>query len=373
VQVVGDHPSAAEARKLVQYYADLLTEVELHADLEGDAVVGHTRPFGLHLAVRHTDTVGRESGGFGKYLTNQQSGRQIYYSGMPGQQGPVNYRDDFEKKIRESLAERFEILSITWHDQKVEPMTFGKPGWRQTPLAFVLLKTKDASVDKIPPVQLDIDMMDRSGSVILPISSQVVLIDARPDAAPARPANGVEVTQILDQRELAKGKLTLDIKATAHGLLPELADVLDVNMPGFAVEKVADQGLLISSIDTEGERPMPISERSWLLSLSSTGDSSGKAPAVFQFPQPRRADIKVAYKQYSDADVADVDPQVALAGLPLDRARPWVKIGIGAAAAIVVVSLIILFLRRRRATATVQPNRYQLPHTLTPFTVLELL
>src|SRR4051794_31636385 len=149
-------------------------------------------------------------------------------------------------------------------------MPFGKPGWRQTPLAFVLLKTKDASVDQVPPVQLDIDMMDRSGTVILPISSQVVLIDARPDAAPARPVSGVEVTQILDQREVAKGKLTLDIKATAKGLLPELSDVLDVSMPGFAIEKVADQGLSINRIDTEGERPTPISERSWLVSLTSS-------------------------------------------------------------------------------------------------------
>lgn len=374
VQVVADHPSAAEARKLVQYYADLLTEVELHADLEGDAIVGHARPFGLHLSVRHTQTVGRESGGFGKYLTNQQSGRQIFYGSSMSGQGAVNYRDDFEKRIREALSDRFDIVSITWHDQKVEPMTFGKSGWRQTPLAFVLLKAKDASVDKIPAVQLDIDMFDKQGTVIMPISSQVVLIDARPDSAPARPVAGTEITQILDQREAAKGKLTLDIKATAHGLLPELADVLDVNIPGFAVEKIADQGLSINRMDTEGERPTPISERSWLVSLTAAQSGASKQAArIFRFPQPRKPDFKVSYKQYSDADVTDVDPSVALAGLPLDRSRPWLAIVIGLGVCALVVAMSVITYRRRSRAAPREAPLYHVPHTLTPFTVIELL
>src|SRR5688500_15202273 len=158
LEVAKRHPAAEGARKLVQYYADLLTEVELFARLEGDPTIGHTKPFGLHLSIRHTQAVGRESGGFNKYLTNQNTRGGYYYSGPDG---PQNYRDDFEKKIREALTERFEIKAVTWFDEKVESRPFGKPGWRETPLAFVLLMPKDASVDKLPPVQMDLDFTDR--------------------------------------------------------------------------------------------------------------------------------------------------------------------------------------------------------------------
>src|SRR5688500_16000272 len=159
LEVAKDHPAAEGTRKLVQYYADLLTEVELFARLEGDPTVGHKKPFGLHLSIRHTQAVGRESGGFNKYLTNPASRSGSY--GYSGPDAPVNYRDDFEKKIREALTERFEIKAVTWFDEKVEARPYGKPGWRETPLAFVLLQPKDASVDKVPAVPMDLDFYDR--------------------------------------------------------------------------------------------------------------------------------------------------------------------------------------------------------------------
>src|SRR5688500_16908820 len=172
LEVAKDHPAADGARKLVQYYADLLTEVELFARLEGDPTIGHKKPFGLHISIRHTQAVGRESGGVNKYPTNQSTrGYYAYHSDPDGQQ---NYRDDFEKKIREALVERFDIKTVTWFDEKVEQRPFGKPGWRETPLAFVLLQPKDASVDKVPPIPMDLDFYDRQSKVILPVSSQVI-------------------------------------------------------------------------------------------------------------------------------------------------------------------------------------------------------
>jgi hypothetical protein len=372
VQVVGGRDSAKDARKLVQYYDDLLTEVELHAAVDGDPLIGHTKPFGLHVSIRHTEAVGRESGGFNKYLTNQQSARYYY---NPSGQGPVNYRDDFEKKIRKALSDRFEIRSIAWYDEKIEPRGYGKFGWRETPLAYVLLKPKDASVDKVPAVQLDLDFFDQRGTVILPVSTQVLLVDARPDNALPRPLSNVEITQILDQRDAASGKLSLDIKAGGTGLLPELGDLLKLDVPGFTIDKVTDQGLSIAKMDTEGDKLAPISERSWLVNLSPARSASASEAAVFHFPAPLSKATKVNYKRYADADVADVDPQLAVAGLPLAASHRWMWIAGTLLVALLIASAVALLMIRRRARLrrSAPAPAFSLPHTITPFTVLDLL
>ena len=374
LEVVQNHPAAEGARKLVQYYADLLTEVELFARVEGDPAIGHKKPFGLHLSIRHTQAVGRESGGFNKYLTNPAS-RSGYY-GYSGPDAPVNYRDDFEKKIREALTERFEIKAVTWFDEKVEARPYGKPGWRETPLAFVLLQPKDASVDKLPPVPMDLDFYDRQSKVILPVSSQVILVDARPETAPPRPTEKIEVTQILDQRDAANGKLTLDIKATARGLLGDLDSLLDVKIPGFNIDKIDDQGLAVNAMDVEGDIVKPLTERSWLISLSAAKDALTQAKAgsaSFKFPQPKSDEVKVAYKQYADADVADVDPQVAVAGLPLGTSKRWMYATIAAVVVIIAAALALLVRRRRRKPIEQTVHAYNVPAHVTPFTVIDLL
>src|SRR6185436_14122363 len=219
IRVVGDHESAEEARKLATYYDDLLQEIALDVRVDGDATVGHEKPFGVFVALRHSEALGRESGGFAKYLQNQQNQNNFYNPyGTP----PVNYRDDFEKQVKEKLGEGFEIVSVTFHEDKVQPRGYGRPGWRETPYAYLLLKAKDASVDRIPPLQLDIDFFDRRGQAILPVVSQVQLIDARPESVAHRPVAKVELLQILDERDFKKGQLTLEVKATGRGLLPEL-------------------------------------------------------------------------------------------------------------------------------------------------------
>ncbi len=43
---------------------------------------------------------------------------------------------------------------------------------------YELLKAKDASVDRLPPLSLDMDFADGQGTVILPVSSPVTLISA---------------------------------------------------------------------------------------------------------------------------------------------------------------------------------------------------
>jgi hypothetical protein len=79
LRVTGDISEAEEIRKLARYYDDLLGEIALDVRLDGDALVGHTEPFGVFVSLRHTADVERESGGFARYL---QSQNQPYYARM---------------------------------------------------------------------------------------------------------------------------------------------------------------------------------------------------------------------------------------------------------------------------------------------------
>jgi hypothetical protein len=372
--IIGDHPSAEQARKMAQYYKDLLGEVELHVALDmkdNDSTVGHKRPFGAFLALRHTNAIARESGGFARYLTNQSSGRYSYYMSY-GPGGPKNYRDDLEKKIREALVEHFEIVSITFHDEKVEPRGYGRPEWRETPLAYVLLRAKDAKTDRIPPIQMNLEFSDNRGPVTLPIESNIVLIDARPEETATRPLDQLKVTQILDGRDAQKGKVTLEIKATGNGLLPELKELLDPEIPGFKIEKINDQPQVIAKLDTGGDKVAPASERGWLIPYV-IDEKAGDNPS-FRFPALKLAG-DATYKRYADADLEDVKSQVALAGIRL-RPIQWWKWIAGAVAFVLLVGAAATWITlralrsHRRAT---QVPAYHLPQTLTPFTVMDLL
>ena len=98
------------------------------------------------------------------------------------------------------------------------------------------------------------------------------------------------------------------------------------------------------------------------------------APAAleFKFPEPLVTDAKLTYKRYADADLVEVKPMLALAGVSL-RPRPWWHWAIGG---VVGVGLIVtagwLLRRKVHPTETATPA-YSLPSHLTPFAVIELL
>ena len=364
--VVGDSSPMEEARELVSYYDGLLDEIALAARIDGDASVGHGRPFGVFVSIQHTESLGRESGGFAKYLQNQQN-MGYYYNpyGTP----PVNYRDEFEKQVKEKWGEGFEIRSVTFHDDKAQPRGYGRDGWRETPYAYVLMQAKDAAADRLPSLQIDLDFFDKRGQVILPVQSQVVLLDARSEHPPERPVEKIAVTQILDDRELAEGKLSLEIKAEGHGLLPELKDLLDLGFPGFKTSNATEPTLSLTRLDTEGDAIRPITERNWLVTLTA---DAGSRPTSFHYPKAKREDAKTTYKRYADADLAEVEPEVALAGIGLVPSRWPLWTGLGTLG-IAMVGLLVWRARKPARLAVEAPTGYRLPATITPFSVLTLL
>ena len=243
LSIVGDHEKAREARKLFDYYNDLVTEIQLVAHIYGSSNVGHQEPFGLFVDIRHTKEVERESGGFSKYLQNQNNAGYFYNYGRP----TVNYRDDFEEAARESLKEHFEVMSVTFHTDKTESVGDAEPGWRRTPYAYLLMKPLGPEVDMIPSLQMDFDFMDTSGYVVLPVESPKIAINA--NQSEIRPFRDLTLTQTVDERRADEGILVLEIKAVAHGLIPPLEDLVTFRPSGFQVVSTDDQGVSVTTID----------------------------------------------------------------------------------------------------------------------------
>jgi hypothetical protein len=367
-EIVGDHEQAAEAKKVFDYYKDLVNEIKLETVIDGPAGVGHAQPFGVFVFLRHTREIERESGGFGRYLQNQNSANLmfVYNYGRP----TADYRDRFQAAATEALKEHFEILSVTFETDKVHSRATKEYGWRITPYAYLLLKARGPQVDKLPPLRIDLDFLDTSGYTILPVESPALPLDAKPARGEPRPAHKLQITQILDERQAVQGKLILEIKATALGLVPPLDQVLTLKPDGFDIVKTDDQGVSVSKFDPDSEDIAIASERTWLVTLRASPDQA-QPPATFHFGQAKVEDATTVYQRFVDADLAAVEAEVPLEQLYGGRPFRWVWWASGAAITLLLLALIaFVLLRRPRARAA---SRWRIPDPITPFTVLSLL
>lgn len=365
--IAGDHKLAHEARKVHDYYQDLVSEIKLEAAIDGSDVVGHKEPFGVFVNLRHTREIERESGGFGRYLQNQSSMAFSYNYGRPTE----DYRDKFQEAVKQALEERFEVLSVTFQTENVNSRAVaGQYGWRYTPYAYLLLRARGPEVDQIPPLRLDLDFLDTSGYVILPVETAAVPIDARPEKAEPRPAEKLEIVQTLDERQAQEGRLVLEVKATGQGLVPRLDELLDVKPGTFVVRGIDDLGVSVSKFDPDSPRNAVLSERVWTINLAARDDLAER-PTTFRFAPALRDDAKLTYQRYVDADLADVPQTISLEeryGAPR-RWWPWAAGGL--LAALVLAAWTARRLARRHVAAP-RP-KFQAPDNATPFNVLGLL
>lgn len=313
--IVGDHPQALAARKVYDYYADLVTEIELLTKVEGDSNVG-TDPFGVMIEIQYTKEIERESGGFAKYLQNQSNNTNYYYNyGRPQE----DYRDKFEEAVRTILSEQFTVHSVTFNKEDVKSKSADREGWRRMPYAYLLLEAKGPEVDRIPPLKLDLDFNDVTGYVVLPIASAVVPIDASVTGQ-ERPYENLQVTQILDERKADEGILSLEIKVQAEGLVPAREEILDLAPPDFVIVDEQDQGISVArfSDDEDGI----LSERLWVVQLKAKEDVG--VAQDFRFAEPKNSDVQSVYQRYDDADLVTADINVdLLAKYGEEKGFPW--------------------------------------------------
>lgn len=365
--VVGDHEQAYHAKQVFDYYADLVSEIKLETELDGIDQVG-VQPFGMYVNLTHTKEIERESGGFGKYLQNQNS--NMYYSynyGRPTE----DYRDKFEEGLRQTLAEHFEVLSVTFQTPAVKSAPTKQEGWRTTPYAYVLMKARGPEIDKIPSLKMDLDFLDTSGYAILPIESPAIPIDSSMLAA--RPANNVKITQTLDERQANDGKLIVEIKATAHGLVPELDTLMDISPSEFQVSLVEDQGVNVSKFDDEAVHNVILSERSWMVSFETKPGLNFK-PTTFEFPEPIVETKETIYQKFVDADLATVEPILKLEEkyeVKPNYSQYTIPVFIGLAClGLLLISFLVDAMSPKKEQ---KKKKIEVPDDASPFTVISLL
>lgn len=239
LRVIGDHPAGASLRSMDELYQDLVkNELRLRLTIDGDDRVGVDSPFGVLVSLRYTNSVDRETGGFSKYLQNNVWGR------VGSQYREINYRDQLQKEIENSLSKNFSVESLGFFDPFMPAkgvVEDDQDGWKEKPMAYVILRRKDASVDRLPQLVIDMQFTDQTGPVTLAVQSNTPLL-AQGEAHERRPVHGVKVSQIVDARsvESGDGAVTLEVRMVGEGVLPdvrELLDGLDAPLPGYSLAK----------------------------------------------------------------------------------------------------------------------------------------
>ena len=286
----------------------------------------------------------------------------------------ANYRDNFTKNIHGALDETFQISSITFHDAGVRAIDLPREGWQETPVAYVLLRAKEAAVDRIPSIQLDMDFSDTSGQVVLPVRSQVQPIDAKDAKSILRPCPDLALSFTMDEREWAREKrVVVEVTAKGRGVIPAHAQLFDYAQDGFDAE-VTDNGLSITEFVSDGKTQRAQADRNWQFTYTRKKDFRGDA--VLKFPVVKTAvtTASVEFQHYQDADLIKLDAKQAAAGVPLKNA---VSSGIRNAMIVILLGALgavaFVLLRNRGRQTTTSEAALALPAQVTPFSVVAFL
>jgi hypothetical protein len=372
LKVVGEnHPAAKQATKSLDYYKELLDEIQLRVAVDGPTTVGHGQPFGAFITLETTRQLLRESGGFSKYLQNQASQQQAMMGGGGGGQAQ-NLRDNFTKNIHASLDETFEVVSLTFHEASVKPIDLEREGWVETPLAYAVLRAKNPAVDRIPSIQMDMDFMDQPGQVVLPVMSQVQPLDARDKSVAPRPCPELALNLTMDEREWPEGRVIIEIQARGHGIIPTLDEMFDTKRDGFDLEAV-DGNLSITQFTSDGATRTPQADRHWQLTYRRKPDLRGDV--VFPFPKLRDGvtPATIEYKHYQDADLATIDAAAAARGVKLAGATGKAPLVAIALVLLGVGISIFAWLSRRGRKSTTATEALHAPENPTPFAAVAFL
>jgi hypothetical protein len=371
LQVIGEnHPSAKSAVDALNNYKELIDEVQLRLTVDGPTRVGHAQQFGAFLGLEHTKQLARESGGFAKYIQNPVQSRSSFISTTGPK--PANPREEFGKNIHAALDETFEVASITFHDASVKTIDLPREGWQETPLAYVVLRAKDAAVDRIPSIQLDMDFADTAGQVVLPVRSQVQPIDAKENDAAQRPCDDLALVFTMDEREWRDGKVVVEVAAKGKGVIPSHTQMFDFAREGFDVE-VTDNGLSVGQFVSDGRSKTAQADRGWQFTYKRKKDLRGDV--VFKFPA-LKSGVKTAsqeYKHYQDADLVALDSKQAGAGVLLrsgaSRMARNILLGVG----VLAIGVGAYLFRRRRKHQPGTVAGLAMPEQISPFSVVAFL
>jgi hypothetical protein len=392
--ITKESPFAFQAGDKVAYYDELLDETRLTTRVDGSNTIGRDQEFGILFSVLHTEALGRMAD-FGKYLVNElppsnsPARRAIEKSLVPTyRMGELQgRRDELEMNIREALGLFFDVRTIAFSPKDVQPRPTDQPGWEETVLAYIHVKAKDASVDKIPRIQMSLDFLDLTGPVRITTESAETMIKLTDQPTPPRPYGRVEITQILDPRNLdTTEEVLLEIKATASGLVPELDELLDLDavrkqLPIARIDP--HEGTMLRQINSWGDTVHAVSERQWTVVLDGAALIDPPQRIELRLPGPK-IEATVAYQTYVDMDLVDLPEPAATIGKgaavvrpaellnPNDRRLPYVAAG-GSAILVVLLLLVVYRARRSRKRPLRAADVFHMPSQLDGFVVVQLL
>lgn len=372
LRVVGDHPLGAPLRRIAGVHDDLIdNEIALRLAIDGDDRIGAGDAFGVVLSLRYTNAVDRETDGFSKYLRNAV----WVYFGNSGR--TVDYRDRLEQSIERSLEESFDVQSIAFFDPLYpsrEVREGGDGGWQEKPLAYLVLAARDPSLERVPPVRMDLDFVDTTGPVILTVESNAPAVDAATSGA-LRPVRSLSVSQTLDARGVdssrAADELVLEVRASGRGVLPDLDGLLtglEGAVDGYSIpedgiethpvnvlsqpDATDDPFGFTASASAEDEAAMPGPdadgtyrtdfERSWTIRFVPDGARRGREFRVPTFADGAEGEMEVRY--FDDLDIVPAASGV----IPLDGRGLGFSIMIGIIAASLTGIVVAVGLSRLR-------------------------
>lgn len=371
LKIVGEtNPAAAAATKSLDYYKELLDEIQLRITVDGPTRVGHGQPFGAFIGLETTRQLLRESGGFNKYLQTQSSQQQMMGGPEGGRQ---NLRDDFTKNIHAALDETFEIISITFPSSAGKTIELPRDGWVETPFAYLVMRAKSAAVDRIPSIQIDMDFIDQPGQVVLPVLSQVQPIDAKDATVENRPCSELALTLTMDEREWKDDKVVVEIQARGQGIIPALDGLFESKRDGFELE-IVDSNMSLTEFVSDGKQRVPHADRNWQITYKRKPDLRGDV--MFSFPSLQSGinPISIEYKHYQDADLVTVDAAKANSGIKLTSQvgnTPRNALILGLIAALIAVG--VWLKRTKKSGQSVVAEELVVPVDPTPFSTVAFL
>jgi len=275
---------------------------------------------------------------------------------------------DYTSQAHAALDETFEVVSLTFHDATVKTIDLPRDGWVETPLVYAVLRAKNAAVDRIPSIQIDMDFVDQPGQVVLPVMSQLQPIDAKDDSVAPRPCAELALNLTMDEREWNDGKVVVEIQARGQGIIPTLDELFDTEREGFDLEAV-DGRMSVSEFVSDGSSRTPRADRNWQLTYTRKKDLRGDV--MFRFPTIKEGirPASVEYKHYQDADLVAVDADQVAAGVKLGS---QVGNGVRNVAILAVLAALaaglILLVRRKTTKGPVDKDALALPEKIDPFT-----
>jgi hypothetical protein len=395
--ITKESPFAFQAGDKVAYYDQLLGETKLATRVDGPSTIYRDHEFGIVLSVHHTEALGRMAD-FGKYLVNElppansPARKSMEHNLVPTyRMGALQgRRDELELSIREALGLFFDVRAVIFSPKDVRPRPTDQPGWEETVLAYVHVQAKDASVDKIPRIQMSLEFLDLTGPVKITTESAETMIKVTDQPTAPRPYDRIDLTETVDARNLDSAQeVALEIKATACGLVPDLDELLNLDalrqqLPIGRID--AHEGTAVRQLNSWGDTVHAVSERKWTLALDASRLVDPPRQIRLQLPQPK-GEAAVTYQAYVDMDLTELSEPLATIGSG-ERAVPAVEdpaandvrsryLYLAAGGGGLLVSFILLVAFYRWWRARPRPLRaadvFHLPSQVDGFVVVQLL